>query len=305
MPTGRPGGAVGRILIGTASWADRGLVECGLFYPASAKSSEQRLRYYASQFPLVEVDSFYYGLPPPRNAQLWVERTPPGFVFDVKAFRLFTQHQTPPAALPPDIRAALPGVKRNLFYRDMPAELLGELWRRFREAIQPLKDGGRLGVVLLQFPSWFICRSSSLDHILHCQDLIGGCPVAVEFRHDSWLDAKSRQIVLEFETRHGLSHVVADEPQGLPGSIPAVWEATAETSVVRLHGRNRETWNLKGLASSGERFNYSYSSEELQDLCAPIRRLATETLQVHVLFNNNFTDYAQRNARQMRALLCA
>src|SRR6187401_1224592 len=78
------------ILIGSASWTDKTLIACGRFYPKECKSAEARLRYYAEQFPIVEVDSSYYGIPSERNSVLWAERTPPGFVFDVKAFRLFT-----------------------------------------------------------------------------------------------------------------------------------------------------------------------------------------------------------------------
>ena len=83
-----------RILIGSASWTDKTLLECGRFYPADCKTAEARLRFYASQFPLVEVDSSYYAIPVPQTAQLWAERTPSNFVFNVKAFRLFTGHQT-------------------------------------------------------------------------------------------------------------------------------------------------------------------------------------------------------------------
>jgi uncharacterized protein YecE (DUF72 family) len=78
------------ILVGTASWTDKSLIDSGLFYPPEARTSEERLRYYASQFPVVEVDSSYYAMPSERNAALWVERTPEGFRFDIKAFRLLT-----------------------------------------------------------------------------------------------------------------------------------------------------------------------------------------------------------------------
>jgi uncharacterized protein YecE (DUF72 family) len=59
------------VLIGTASWRDKSFIDSRLFCPAEAKSPEQRLRYYASRFPLVAVDSSYYALPTERNAALW------------------------------------------------------------------------------------------------------------------------------------------------------------------------------------------------------------------------------------------
>ena len=83
------------IQIGTASWTDKSLSDSKRFYPKGCNSAEERLRFYASQFPMVEVDSSYYAMPSPRNAALWAERTPAEFRFNVKAFRIFTGHQTP------------------------------------------------------------------------------------------------------------------------------------------------------------------------------------------------------------------
>ncbi len=119
-----------RILTGTCSWADKTLVDSRRFYPTEAKSPEARLRYYADQFELVEVDSSYYGLPTEQTAGLWVERTPDNFTFDVKAFRLLTQHPTPPNALPKEIRDALPRAlagKKNMYPRDLPSDVIDEV----------------------------------------------------------------------------------------------------------------------------------------------------------------------------------
>ena len=99
--------AAARIRVGTASWTDKTLIACGRFYPRGASTAEGRLRYYASQFRIVEVDSSYYAMPTPQTAQAWAERTPEGFVMNVKAFRLFTGHQTEPKVLHGDLRDAL------------------------------------------------------------------------------------------------------------------------------------------------------------------------------------------------------
>src|SRR5690606_33876558 len=120
------------------------------FYPEDATTPEERLRYYASRFPVTEVDSSYYGMPAERNAALWAERTPEGFVFDVKAFRLFTYHRAPVRALPSDLRAALGESKPNVYYEDVPEAIRDELWRRFRAALEPLVAARKLGAVLLQ-----------------------------------------------------------------------------------------------------------------------------------------------------------
>src|SRR6058998_1565346 len=112
------------ILVGTSSWTDKSLIDSGRFYPPSATTPEGRLRYYASQFPIVEIDSSYYGIPIEANARLWVERTPPEFLFNIKAYRLFTRHQTPVASLAKEIRAVLGALsKANVYDEDVPAEI--------------------------------------------------------------------------------------------------------------------------------------------------------------------------------------
>lgn len=293
-----------KILIGTTSWTDKTLITSGLFYPRGTKSAEARLRYYASQFPIVEVDSSYYAMPAERNSVLWVERTPAAFTFDIKAFRLFTQHQTPLTALPADIRNALGKIdKANVYYRDFADELIDEMWARFRTALAPLGKAGKLGVVVFQFPPWFVYRRSNLDHILQCAQRLDGYQIAVEFRNISWLGDKHRDDVLAFEKEHHLTHVAVDEPQGFSSSTPAVWEVTCpEVAAVRLHGRNRANWERKGLTAA-ERFNYLYSEDELKEFVDPVRKLAARARRVHVLFNNCYRNNAQQNAAELQSLI--
>jgi uncharacterized protein YecE (DUF72 family) len=294
------------ILVGTASWTDKTLIESGRFYPRTATSAEARLRYYATQFPLVEIDSIYYALPAERSAELWAERTPPHFVFNVKAFRLFTGHPAQPSALPADVRPEAKKETARLYYQDLPEELRGELWQRFRAGIEPLRRSGKLGAVLLQFAPWFVFGRERLAHIEHCAEMLAGLPLAVEFRNKSWFGEKTRERTLAFEREHRLAHVVVDEPQGFPSSVPQIWEVTSpELALFRLHGRNAETWAKKGLASAAERFDYLYSARELEALAAPVKSLATGARRVHVLFNNCHGDKAQRNAAQFRDLLRA
>jgi uncharacterized protein YecE (DUF72 family) len=294
---------MGRILVGTASWTDKTLIESGRFYPPAAKSAEARLRYYATQFPLVEIDSTYYAMPAEQTARLWAERTPEGFVFNVKAFRLLTGHPAQPSALPADLRRGLGG---KVYYRDLDAEARRELWLRFRAGLEPLRRAGKLGVVLLQFAPWFVFGRERFAYLEHCREMLPGWRLAVEFRNKSWFGEKTRERTLAFERERGLAHVVVDEPQGFPSSVPQVWEATSpEIGLVRLHGRNRETWAKKGLASAAERFDYLYSAKELEALAPPVRELASRVREVHVLFNNCHGDKAQRNAAQFRELLAS
>ncbi len=302
---GIPAQVMGEILIGTCSWTDPTLIESGGFYPVWARSAEARLHYYASQFGLVEVDSSYYALPNERTSRLWVERTGERFTFDVKAFRLFTQHPTPLAALPRDIRGALPSElkeKANLYHRDMPTELLSELWSRFERALLPLVSAGKLGVVLFQFPPWFYPGEQQHTYILSCKKRLPQYRIAIEFRHNSWLSDKNREWTLSLLRDNDLPFVCVDEPQGFKSSVPPIAEATSDIGLVRFHGRSRETWEKKGI-SVAERFNYLYTEDELGEWVPRLKELASVTRQLHVLFNNCYQNKAVLNARQVRLML--
>lgn len=292
-----------KYLVGTTSWTDASVIQSGAFYPTTVKSSEARLRHYASVFNTVEVDSSYYALPSPRNSLLWYERTPDAFAFTIKAFRLFTQHQAPPDALPKDLRASLePITKRNLYAKDLPMEIMDEMWRRYLLGIEPL--GAKLKAVLFQFAPWFLCSREGFQYMERCQERLVGWPMAVEFRNISWFDAGNGATTLAFLRERGIIHVVVDEPQGFANSVPDVWEVTMpELSVVRLHGRNRETWNLKGLDSSADRFKYLYSPQELETLRDHIQMLGQQAQSMQVLFNNNYADWGVRNALAMKQML--
>ena len=295
----------GRVRIGTCSWTDPSLVHAGTFYPAAAQTAEARLAYYASQFDIVEVDSSYYAMPSRRNATLWVQRTPDDFVFDVKAFRLFTGHPTEPKALPADIRGALPAgamQKKHLYYRDIPSELQKSLWARFEDGLLPLDSAGKLGVVLLQFPPWFNPGVSQMDHILSCREYLAPHRVAVEFRNNRWLSDQNREGTLSFLRQHELPFVCVDEPQGFASSVPPLAEVTADIAVVRFHGRKSAAWEAKG-QSSTDRFDYYYDTEELKPWAAHIKDCAPTVSDVHVLFNTNNGDQAVVNAKLMARLL--
>lgn len=291
------------ILIGTCSWTDPTLLTSG-FYPRPVNTPEKRLAYYAQHFPIVEVDSTYYALPSERNAALWVNRTPPEFVFDIKAFPLFTQHPTPLRALPREVREALGtrAPRDDLYYRGLPPELQDLVWSMFGGALLPLDSAGKLGVVLFQFPQWFFPGRDSRQHILACQERLSQYRMAVEFRNGAWVNEKNLGDTKRFLRENGLAYVAVDEPQGFPSSMPPIAEATADLSIVRFHGRNRETWEKKGITAT-ERFRYLYNREELEEWLPRLERLASQAPTMHVLFNNCYGDYAVRNARDMAGLL--
>ena len=295
-----------RILVGTASWTDPTLIKSGRFYPKGCSSAADRLGYYAEKFPLVEVNSSYYALPSIANSELWVKRTPPEFTFNVKAFRLFTGHKTETRVLPPPVREHLSpdsAAKKSIGYRDVPDRSLDLLWRYFIEALEPLREGGKLGLVHFQFTPALSFSSDSLQHVTECRERMAQFALSVEFRHYSWFSSANRERTLEFERQHDLVHTVVDSPQGFANTVRPQWQVTnAQTALVRLHGRNAATWNIRSSVAS-DRFNYDYSDDELTELAEPISELAARASTVHVIFNNNYEDQGQRNALTLTQLL--
>jgi uncharacterized protein YecE (DUF72 family) len=297
---------VGRILIGTSSWTDPTLVKEGHFYPPEARTAESRLRYYATQFPLVEVDSTYYFPPSERNAVLWIERTPADFTFNVKAYSLLTNHPTKLDSLYKDLREELPAqiaAKRNLYREQLPDAVVEEVWQRFHDALMPLHSAGKLGAVLFQFPQWFVISRRSKDYVLECAERLKDFRIAVEFRHETWLSERNRDETLAFLEEHDLPVVCVDMPQGFDSSVPPIAAATArDLSMVRFHGRNVEAWNSKSETAS-DRFRYEYKQEELMGWVPRIHEIAETTRETHVLMNNCYRDFAVNNARQLAGLL--
>jgi uncharacterized protein YecE (DUF72 family) len=287
---------VGDVLVGTASWTDKSLLKSG-WYPKEADSADERLRYYSSQFPLVEVDSTYYFPPSEKNSELWVERTPEGFTFNIKAFSLLTQHPTKTEALYKDLEVP---DKRNVYPKDLSEQVVDEVWDRFLSALQPLHGAGKLGALLFQFPPWFIIGRKNRDYILECAKRSAPIPILVEFRHKSWLSDRNRDETLEFLEGHGLAYVCVDMPQGFKSSVPPVIAATADLAAIRFHGHNDAEWES---GSVQRRFKYLYSDKELRQWAPKVHDLAAEAKSTHVLMNNCYRDYAQRNAKELAELL--
>ncbi|UUU32748.1 DUF72 domain-containing protein [Streptomyces sp. CA-210063] len=300
---------MGHVLVGTCSWTDRALLASG-WYPRGRRDAEPRLRYYAEQFPVVEVDSSYYALPSRRNSLLWAERTPPGFRFDIKAFSLLTGHPTRPTALPEDLREGLrEGLRENR--RDgtpeLPElrELLDRVWERFTDAVEPLRTADRLGAVLFQFPPWFApgrpARRAERT-LEECAERTAGWPVSVEFRHPGWWRGEQADRTTALLARLGLIAVGVDMARDLDASLPPLAPVTSpELAVVRFHGRS-PAW---GTGSKEDRFRYAYSEPELAEWAPRLRAAAEQVDELHVLFNNCCADAAVRAAETMRRVLAA
>ncbi|GAA4858761.1 DUF72 domain-containing protein [Kitasatospora terrestris] len=287
---------MGEIRVGVCSWTDKELLSSG-WYPQGGSSSEARLRYYTTRFPVVEVDATYYSLPSTRNSVLWSERSPDGFRFDVKAFSLLTGHPTRPGALPHDLRSAL---ARRRGRPEADQGLLDEVWNRFSGALEPLRQAERLGTLLFQFPPQLAPDKSAVSLLRRCRERTAGWPVAVEFRHpDWWRDehyATTSGLLAELE----MAAVAVDTAQGLPTSVPPVTPVTStRLAVVRFHGRN-PAW---GTGSKEERFRHGYTPGELSSWIPAVHAMADRAHEVHVLFNNCCGDAAVRAAETMSLLL--
>src|SRR5580693_5746650 len=270
---------MGQIRVGTAGWTDKSLIDSG-WYPPDASNPEKRLKYYASRFPLVEVDSAYYALPAERTAEAWAARTPDGFTFNIKAFSLFTQHPTPVRMFPADLReAAAKAGKDRVYLKDVDPEVTGEAWDRFLAALEPLRSAGKLGAILLQFPPWFPISRSNKEYILACADRVAPRRVCVEFRNHTWMTEDNQKETLDFLSAHQLPYVCVDEPQGYPSSIPPVLAATSDLAVVRMHGHS-DKWTSKEIQ---EKFGYRYSDAELDDWAGRLRGLSADADLTHVL----------------------
>ncbi len=273
-----------QILIGACSWTDH-----APFYPPSydtAKMRSHRISYYAQFFPLVEVDSTFYALQPERNFALWSERTPPDFLFNVKAYGELTWH-----------------------HRDdqkHPITPSAETFERFTRMVQPLRSSHKLGALHFQFPPWFTFGDESMAYLGSLRDFLPDDLLAVEFRHRSWLTPDHRDQTLGVLRDHGLSFVMVDEPQVGSGSVPATLAVTdSRLALVRFHGRNVRTWYVRDAASSADRFNYLYQRAELAEWVPNVHRVAEQVTQVHLLTNNNRSNFAIVNAFDLSELLQA
>jgi uncharacterized protein YecE (DUF72 family) len=293
------------VLTGSCSWTDRTLVEESDWYPKRTMSAEERLRFYAAQFPLTEIDSTYYAPPAEQQARLWAERTPERFRFDVKAYSLFTGHPTRPRSLWQDLREGLPPevtAKRNVYAKHLGSEALDEAWRRFEAALRPLHEAGKLGSVLFQFPPWFVPRRDNRATVEELRSRLPDYRVCVEFRSPMWLaEERDRERTLRMLEEHGLVFVGVDAPA--VSGLPRLFVVTnPELLVVRFHGRSDSTWAATS-RSAAERFRYLYPEQELDELARHVASVAGEARESHVLMNNCYRDYGVRNAAQLRDLV--
>lgn len=295
--------------VGICAWADPALIESGAFYPKKSMTAEARLRFYAGVFDCVEVNSSYYAIPDVRNTERWVARTPPGFLFHVKAYALMTGHHPRRASLPAEAQALLPRRPRltrrgEIDASSVPAQALDATFALFARAVEPVARAGKLGYVLFQLAPWVHFDAARLGYLASLPGRLRGWTLAVEFRHRSWYGAHAAETLGALRAA-GLAHVIVDAPV-TGNAVPRVTTATAPTAVFRLHGRNAEGWlaQLRGQEPAvREKYDYLYSAAELEALVAEVAGVGEDAEQVFISFNNNNRDYPVRNALMMRRLL--
>jgi uncharacterized protein YecE (DUF72 family) len=262
------------VRLGTCSFADEGLLKA--WYPRGVSTPTARLTYYGERFDTVEVDSPFYHLPDPAVTGRWAQRTPPEFVFHVKAHATMTRHE--------------------------PAEQ-EQAFAEFRASFEPLELSGKLRSILLQYHPRFVKSDDAKEELSSVRALLEPLVPLVEFRHRSWLEEDERADTLAFLERNGLAYVSVDAPPTRASNVlPPVAAATHDVAYVRFHGRNVKTWNIRSEKSS-DRFDWMYSAEELAEWVPKLVDLAERADEVYAMFNNNRDDFAPRSAVLLRGLL--
>ena len=293
------------VRIGTCSWADDALSKH--WYPEGLPARE-RLAYYAERYSTVEVDSTYYRVPDRTMVQGWADRTPSGFVMHVKAFGLMTRHPVKLDQLPPDLRDGMPVDDRGRVDRP-PREQRALVFREFLEALEPLREAGKLGGILFQLPPYVVWKPASLDYLEWARDQLRADLMLVEFRHRSWFEEDVRAEMLRWLEERGMAYVTVDAPKVEAKNVPpTVVAATSPVAYVRFHGRNAATWNKRG-GGAAERFDWTYTEGELRDWVEPLRELSGQSEEAYAFFNNNNQTngvaQAPAGAELLRKLLAA
>jgi uncharacterized protein YecE (DUF72 family) len=258
----------------------------------------------ATQLRVLEADA---GLEPltDRVVGPWVDRTPDGFVVDVRAHRLLTHHPAPIESLWPEVRDVLsPSVRsqRQVYADDLSASALDLALDRFLASLQPVHEFGKLGAVVFPFPSYFQPSTRALDYFAWLRERAGDMPLAVELRNREWLDTKHRESTLKFFEEHRLAFVCVDVPPGFPSSLPPLTTATTDLAVVRFHGRNSDAWE-RGADTGDDRMSYDYRRGDLEPWRPRLAKLAASARAVHVLFTTGTAESATRDARLLVRVL--
>jgi uncharacterized protein YecE (DUF72 family) len=271
MTKGGTEGAGARIRVGVAGWYYpdwRGVV-----YPSGERRSADQLRYLAEFVDVIEINNTFYRPPSPGAVDDWRRRVAglEDFRFNVKLWRRFTHDRQ--------------GGLRHAELED------------FLRRVGSIFELGPGGVLLAQFPHSFHNTAKNFEYLGELLDKIGGIPVAVELRHNTW-DNPEAFAMLE-ERGAGLCSI--DHPL-FRGSIKPLDKVTSGVAYIRFHGRNKEHW-FNDESGRDERYDYLYSPEELGPWIERARSMAEKAGEVYVITNNHFRGQAVCNAIMLKAVL--
>lgn len=262
------------IRIGLTGWSDHDLIQ---------KRPKYRLEDYTSHFSFVEMDNSFYAIPSASSIQSWIHRTPDNFLFIPKAFAPMTLHKK--------------------WQEDYDS--LDQVFELYLKSFQPMIQKGKIKAFLFQFPPFFDCRSDHVQYLRLLRQKMKDLPVAIEFRHFSWLDRDYQASTLAFLREYKFIHTVVDQPQTPENSVQKVLEATHPgLTLYRLHGRNYDGWlNYRSENWRETRTLHDYSPRELEGIKEDTLELAQQSQDVYVIFNNNSGGHAAKNAKDLEKLL--
>lgn len=262
------------IQIGLTGWSD---------HPLVSPDSKRKLEDYAGHFPVVEMDTSFYAIPPEKNILSWLEKTPNVFQFIPKAHATMTKHKN--------------------WFEEFTS--ISEMFDTFKTTFNPMVARGRIKAFLFQFPPYFDCKRENVEYLRTVRKHMEGLPVAVEFRHPSWLNKEHKKQTLEFMEEMEFIHVVVDQPQTPSNSVPLTPIATNSTqTIIRLHGRNYKGWLGEHTKDwRKERTLYDYTEEELEEIKQLTHQLEKESEEVTIIFNNNSGGHAAKNAKTFQNML--
>jgi uncharacterized protein YecE (DUF72 family) len=261
----------GRVLVGPAGWSYADWA--GIVYPHRRPHDFHEATYLTEYFDTIEINTSFYQPLRPALARQWLERIAanPRFLFTAKLWQKFTHE----SGATKDDEAAV------------------------RAGFDVLREGGRLGAVLLQFPFSFHNTPETLAHLERLLQAFADYPLVVEVRHASW----SQKRFFELLHERGVGFCNIDQPV-IGRSIAPTERATAPVGYVRLHGRRYDTWfSDDPSVPPEERYNYLYSEKELEPWVERVKTVSEHTTATFVITNNHYQGKAIVNALELIHLL--
>jgi uncharacterized protein YecE (DUF72 family) len=247
-------------------------------------------------------------LPSRKNIERWAGAVPDGFRFNVKVFALFSQHPTALKSIPKSFHEALPDdlmKKSRVYEKDVPEDVIDELWTIFVRALGPMREAGKLGAVLLDLPPWYVPSQANREYIARARGHLPNDNVLVEFRNKLWVgDDETSASTFAMLRDLSCGFLCVDEPQGLKSSFPPIAAVTSAVAGVRFRGRNAERWEEKGI-STEEKFSWLYSDDELRQWLPRLEQLRSEAKDVYLCFNTKQEDQGVVNAAKLKGMVGA